>query len=96
MSARRRPAAAAAATPLQSGTAPAPLGAQVRLSLQHYFEQLDGQYPSNLYRMVLGEVEPALLRTVLHYTQGNQTRAAEVLGIDRSTLRKKLRLYGLD
>ena len=46
--------------------------------------------------MVLAEVEPPLLETVMEYTKGNQTRAAEVLGISRSTLRKKLALYGLD
>jgi Fis family transcriptional regulator, factor for inversion stimulation protein len=44
----------------------------------------------------MGEVEPAMLQTVLHFTQGNQTRAAEILGINRTTLRKKLRQYGLE
>lgn len=45
--------------------------------------------------MVLGEVEPPLFRAVMDYTQGNQTRAAEILGINRATLRKKLKQYRL-
>jgi Fis family transcriptional regulator len=48
-----------------------------------------------LYELVLGEVEPPLLRTVMEYTRGNQSRAAEILGINRGTLRKKLKTYGL-
>lgn len=72
------------------------LGEQVRTSLHDYFRQLDGDMPANLYRLVLTEVERPLLETVLHYTHGNQTRAAEVLGINRATLRKKLRQYELD
>ena len=52
--------------------------------------------PTGLYDLVLQEVERPLLETVMHFTHGNQTRAAEVLGINRSTLRKKLRQYGLE
>jgi Fis family transcriptional regulator len=48
-----------------------------------------------LYDLVLREVEEPLFRTVLNYSSGNQTRAAEVLGINRATLRKKLREFGL-
>ena len=75
---------------------PALLRTQVQTALQNYFYQLDGHEPANLYKMVLSEVEPPLLETVMMYTQGNQTRAAEILGIDRSTLRKKLRHYSLE
>lgn len=74
----------------------APLRTQVQVALQNYLYQLDGHEPSNLYKMVLSEVEPPLLETIMLYTRGNQTRAAEILGIDRSTLRKKLRLYNLE
>lgn len=49
--------------------------------------------PSNLYKLVLQEVEEPLFETVLNYTRGNQSRAAEVLGINRTTLRKKLKQY---
>lgn len=75
---------------------PAPLRVQVQSALEDYFRQLDGHMPSDLYKLVLQEVERPLLETVLRYTHGNQTKAAEVLGINRSTLRKKLRHYGID
>jgi len=75
---------------------PLPLHMQVRAALENYFYALEGERPVNLYKLVLGEVEPPLLETVLRYTRGNQTKAAEILGINRSTLRKKLKQYGLD
>ena len=75
---------------------PTPLRNQVQSTLLDYFRQLDGHMPSNLYKLVLQEVEPPLLETVLHYTSGNQTKAAEILGINRSTLRKKLKQYGME
>jgi Fis family transcriptional regulator len=80
----------------QTACPPAPLRAQVQSALKIYFCQLDGQKPSKLYKMFLQQVEPPLLETVLYYTRGNQTRAADILGINRSTLRKKLKFYGLD
>ena len=64
-------------------------------ALHNYFQNLDGQSVSDVYQMVLTEVEAPLLETVLDYTHGNQTRAAEVLGLNRGTLRKKLKLYSL-
>lgn len=67
----------------------------VKTCLETYFADLDGHAPADIFQMVLGEVEPAMLETVMHFTQGNQTRAAEALGINRTTLRKKLRQYGL-
>ncbi|MCL4721111.1 MAG: Fis family transcriptional regulator, partial [Gammaproteobacteria bacterium] len=51
--------------------------------------------PGDLYELVLGEVEAPLFKTVLTYTGGNQSVAAEILGINRATLRKKLRHYQL-
>ena len=68
----------------------------VRHCLEKYFADLDGHAPADIYAMVLGEVEPAMLQTVLQFAGGNQTRAAEMLGINRTTLRKKLRQYGLE
>ena len=73
-----------------------PLRECVRTALTSYFEQLDGHSAANIYQMVLAEVETPLLETVMRHTEGNQTRAAKVLGISRSTLRKKLALYELD
>ncbi|MCP5420972.1 MAG: DNA-binding transcriptional regulator Fis [Gammaproteobacteria bacterium] len=73
-----------------------PLRVQVQGALRDYFRRLGGLPPANLYKLVLEEVEQPLLETVLQYTRGNQTRAAEILGINRSTLRKKLKQYHLD
>ena len=73
-----------------------PLRECVRSALSSYFKQLDGHAAANIYQMVLVEVEAPLLETVMQYTEGNQTRAAQVLGISRSTLRKKLAQYDLD
>ncbi len=68
----------------------------VQECLAIYFADLDGHQAADVYQLVMGEVEPAMLETVLGFTHGNQTRAAEVLGINRTTLRKKLRQYGLE
>lgn len=65
-----------------------PLRECVRDALESYFRQLDGHAVANLYQMVLAEVEEPLLRTVMQHTEGNQTKAADLLGISRSTLRK--------
>ena len=67
----------------------------VQLSLQNYFNHLDGQPPANLYDMVLAEVEAPLLAAVMTYTRRNQCKAAELLGMSRGTLRKKLQQYDM-
>lgn len=72
-----------------------PLGQQVAEALRIYFHNLGGQAPSNLYDLVLREVEPPLLERVMHFAEGNQTKAAAILGINRGTLRKKLLRYDL-
>ena len=72
-----------------------PLRDQVAETLRIYFHNLGGQAPSNLYDLVLREVEPPLLDIVMKFTHGNQTKAASILGINRGTLRKKLRQYEL-
>lgn len=64
-------------------------------ALHKYFRDLNGHRPGDLYGLVLGEIEEPLLRTVMEYTEGNQSVAAEILGINRATLRKKLRQYRL-
>lgn len=67
----------------------------VRRSLNDFFHNLDGESVSELYDTVLAEMEIPLLEKVLEYTRGNQTRAADMLGLNRGTLRKKLKQYGL-
>lgn len=72
-----------------------PLSVLTDEALRGYFKHLNGHKPCDLYQLVLSEVEKPLLKAVLHYTNGNQSEAAEVLGINRGTLRKKLRTYNL-
>ena len=67
----------------------------VRRSLNDFFHNLDGESVSDLYGTVLAEMEIPLLEKVLEHTRGNQTRAADMLGLNRGTLRKKLKQYGL-
>lgn len=64
-------------------------------ALQQYFRTLNGDRPGELYDLVLGEVEEPLFKAVMDYTQGNQSQAAGILGINRGTLRKKLKTYSL-
>jgi Fis family transcriptional regulator len=56
---------------------------------------MNGHEVNDLYHVVLSEVEPAILDVVMTHAEGNQTEAAEVLGISRGTLRRKLKQYGL-
>ncbi|MDT8388853.1 MAG: DNA-binding transcriptional regulator Fis [Thiogranum sp.] len=70
-----------------------PLRSCVQSALELFFRDLDGHEAEGVYDMVLGQVEQAMLESVMAHTRGNQTRAAEVLGINRSTLRKKLKQH---
>ena len=67
----------------------------VKRAMEQYFEHLDGQQPVDVYTMVLSQVEPPLLEQVMRYTRNNQSRAAAMLGLNRGTLRKKLKQYDL-
>lgn len=67
----------------------------VERAMRNYFEHLDGHDVSDIYQMVLAEVEIPLLEVVLEYTRNNQSRAAEALGLNRGTLRKKLKQYNM-
>ncbi|MEM7543117.1 MAG: DNA-binding transcriptional regulator Fis [Pseudomonadota bacterium] len=72
-----------------------PLNVHVRSSVENYFVELNGHKPNDLYDLVLSEMEAPLFEVVMKKTAGNLTKAAEILGINRATLRKKLRRYGL-
>ena len=65
-------------------------------SLEDYFKHLDGQPPHAIYDMVLGCVEKPMLEFILNKVGGNQSKAAEILGLNRNTLRKKMAQYNLN
>jgi len=67
----------------------------LRARLSEYFVHIDGQAPGDLYGLVMAEVEAPLFQMVLEHTRGNLSRSAEILGIHRATLRRKLGRYGL-
>ena len=67
----------------------------VARAVRRYLADMNGKPPDGLYELVLHEVEAPLLREVLDWSGGNQSRAAQALGINRATLRKKLALRGL-
>ena len=64
-------------------------------SMTQYFEDLNGETPSNLHNFFISEVEKPFLKVVMEQVSGNQSKAAEMLGINRNTLRKKLKTYDL-
>ncbi len=72
-----------------------PLRKHTEEALSQYFKSLNGDRPGDLYEFVLSEVEEPLFRAVMDYTHGNQSQAAGILGINRGTLRKKLKTYSL-
>ena len=67
----------------------------VEKSLNEYFHHLDGEAPDDIYRMVIDNVEKTLFASVMQRADGNQTQAAEMLGINRTTLRTKLKAHRL-
>jgi Fis family transcriptional regulator len=67
----------------------------VKRAMARYFAQLDGQAPSELYQLVMTEVEAPLLEVVMKQAENNQSKAATMLGINRGTLRTKLKRYGM-
>lgn len=73
-----------------------PLRVYVRDAVENYLSQLNGYPACSVYRMVLDEVECPLLQSAMRHSGGNQSKAAELLGINRGTLRKKLREHGLE
>jgi len=69
------------------------LSEQVKKSMNKYFKALGDVEPANVYEMVMSEVEPELLMSVMRFTKNNQSKAAAILGLNRATLRKKLHQY---
>lgn len=67
----------------------------VKHSIRRYLYELDGTLPNDMYDLVLRQIERPLFEAILEHTKGNQSRAAELLGLNRGTLRKKLRSYDL-
>lgn len=82
-------------TPSQT-QAQKPLRDSVKQAVNKYLKTLDNDNIENLYELVLAEVEAPLLDEIMTYTRGNQTRAAIMMGINRGTLRKKLKQYGMN
>jgi Fis family transcriptional regulator, factor for inversion stimulation protein len=71
------------------------IGKTVEKSLDEYFRKLDGETPHGIYDMVITNVERTLIASVLERANGNQTQAADMLGMNRNTLRTKLAKYGI-
>lgn len=80
---------------LMSKKSKKPLCQHTEDALHQYFTALNGERPGDLYDLVIGEVERPLFKAVMDYTDGNQSQAAGILGLNRGTLRKKLRAYSL-
>lgn len=74
---------------------PAPLSIHVKATLENYFAQLNGHDTSGLHAMLISEVEKPLIEITLKHCKQNQTKASKILGLSRSTLRKKIELYDL-
>ena len=81
--------------PLRRERRKQPIRRSVQSALELYLGDLNGHEVNDIYHVVMNEVEPAILDVIMNHVQGNQTHAAELLGINRGTLRKKLKQYGL-
>jgi len=82
-------------TPSQT-QAQKPLRDSVKQAVNKYLKQLDNTNIENLYELVMAEVEAPMLEEIMTFTRGNQTKASIMLGINRGTLRKKLKQYGMN
>ncbi len=73
-----------------------PIAVCVKSSMEKYFHDLNGEKVSGVYDMVLHEMEKPLLEIVMKHAKSNQCKASDILGINRNTLRKKLKLHKID
>ncbi|MDO4250619.1 MAG: helix-turn-helix domain-containing protein [Moraxella sp.] len=72
-----------------------PLHTHVQLAVERYLNTLEGEEPNDVYALFLAQLEKPLLEAILRYTHGNQSRTAKILGVNRGTLRSKLKQHGL-
>lgn len=72
-----------------------PLADEVRKAMKRYYRQLESNAPIDVYDLVLSEIEPPLLIQTMKYAKNNQSKAAKILGINRTTLRTKLKKYNI-
>jgi Fis family transcriptional regulator, factor for inversion stimulation protein len=68
----------------------------VKDAMDKYFSDMDGHEPNNLHELVMSEVEKPLIESVIDITRGNISHAAQLLGLNRGTLRSRMQKYGLD
>ena len=68
----------------------------VDLFVRRSLDEMEGELSSDFYDLVLSQMEAPLLQAVMEYTRGNQTRASQMLGLNRGTLRKKLKRYDIN
>lgn len=72
------------------------LSENVREAMDRYFRDLDGHEPSDLHELIMSQVEKPLIECVMENTRGNVSRAAQLLGLNRATLRNRLQKYDLE
>ncbi len=70
------------------------LEAIVELKISRFLDQIGSYYPEDLHSLIMKKVEKPLLGQILRRTGGNQVHASKILGINRNTLRKKMKIYG--
>ena len=71
------------------------LEAIVELKISRFLDQIGTYYPENLHSLIMRKVEKPLINQILRRTGGNQVHAARILGINRNTLRKKMKMFSL-
>ena len=72
------------------------LGDNVKDAMDKYFKDMDGHEPNNLHELVMSQVEKPLIESVIDNARGNISRAAQLLGLNRGTLRNRMQKYGID
>ena len=72
------------------------LSNDIDILLDQYFKDLSGENPNSVYDMVIQSVEKPLLLYIMNLAEGNQSKAADILGLNRNTLRKKLKLHKIE